>query len=97
MVSILLTPLLSMIVASLLYAVCLYRAYGALDTLSLYIYYELLIIHIITGKCPIPMPYCVASVCTCNIHMHVSTGDALILQTKMMHNRNTTAPRKMLP
>ena len=50
-----------------------------------------------SGKCPIPMPYCVASVCTCNIHMHVSTGDALILQTKMMHIRNTTAPRKMLP
>ena len=34
-----------MVVASLLYAVCLYRAYGALDTLSLYIYYELLIIY----------------------------------------------------
>ena len=33
-----------MVVASLLYAVCLYRAYGALDTLSPYIYYELLII-----------------------------------------------------
>ena len=33
-----------MVVASLLYAVCLYRAYGALDTLSLYIYYELLIL-----------------------------------------------------
>ena len=31
-----------MVVASLLYAVCLYRAYGALDTLSPYIYYELL-------------------------------------------------------
>ena len=43
------------------------------------------------------MPYCVASVCTCNIHMHVSTGDALILQTKMMHNRNTIAPRKIQP
>ena len=42
--SILLTPLLSTVVASLLYAVCLYRAYGALDTLSPYIYYELLII-----------------------------------------------------
>ena len=35
-----------MVVASLLYAVCLYRAYGALDTLSPYIYYELLIIKI---------------------------------------------------
>ena len=33
-----------MVVASLLYAVCLYRAYGALDTLSPYIYYELLLI-----------------------------------------------------
>ena len=33
-----------MVVASLLYAVCLYRAYGALDTLSPYIYYELLVI-----------------------------------------------------
>ena len=32
-----------MVVASLLYAVCLYRAYGALDTLSPYIYYELLV------------------------------------------------------
>ena len=28
-----------MVVASLLYAVCLYRAYGALDTLSPYMYY----------------------------------------------------------
>ena len=35
-----------MVVASLLYAVCLYRAYGALETLSLYIYYELLILMI---------------------------------------------------
>ena len=42
--SILLTPLLSTVVASLLYTVCLYRAYGALDTLSPYIYYELLIL-----------------------------------------------------
>ena len=33
-----------MVVASLLYAVCLYRANGALDTLSPYIYYELLVI-----------------------------------------------------
>ena len=33
-----------MVVASLLYAVCLYRAYGALDTLSPYLYYELLIL-----------------------------------------------------
>ena len=33
-----------MVVASLLYAVCLYRAYGALDTLSPYIYYELLLL-----------------------------------------------------
>ena len=41
--SILLIPLLSMVVASLLYAVCLYRAYGALDTLAPYIYYELLV------------------------------------------------------
>ena len=35
-----------MVVASLLYAVCLYRAYGALDPLSpyIYIYYELLLV-----------------------------------------------------
>ena len=33
-----------MVVASLLYAVCLYRAYGALDTLSPYIYHELLVV-----------------------------------------------------
>ena len=31
-----------MVVASLLYAVCLYRAYGTLDTLSPYRYYKLL-------------------------------------------------------
>ena len=49
--SILLTPLLSTVVASLLYAVCLYRAYGALDTLSPYIYYELLILAT-TLDCP---------------------------------------------
>ena len=35
------------VVASLLYAVCLYRAYGALDTLSPYIYYELLLVVIV--------------------------------------------------
>ena len=39
-----------MVVASLLYAVCLYRAYGALDTLSPYICYELLVPHIAVWK-----------------------------------------------
>ena len=41
-----------MVVASLLYAVCLYRAYGALDTLSPYIYYELLSICITQSVAP---------------------------------------------
>ena len=59
-----------MVIASLLYAVCLYRAYGALDTLSLYIYYELLVVEQDVYTVTI-----VTKIIVCKIQVKVSFGD----------------------
>ena len=58
-----------MVVASLLYAVCLYRAYGALDTLSPYIYYELLLLLVTDESCDV----CIGIVCSMLVLMIMFT------------------------